>query len=198
MRRRMMHGKIHRARVTDADLNYVGSISIDPIVMKAADIVPDEQVSVYNLNNGARLETYAIEGSDGQICLNGAAARLAEVGDLVIIVTYVDLDEAEIASHQTSVVVVDEDNRPLDPDLRDPTVLPDDGLTVSLLPFGELDVRGTLLEDLGERGPKGVHVRACPHGRHHRRHPACRCAAGRRLRATGGRSAETRDRPATA
>jgi aspartate 1-decarboxylase len=115
VRRRMMHGKIHRAQVTDADLNYVGSISIDPILMKAADIVPDEQVSVYNLNNGARLETYAIEGNDGQICLNGAAARLAQVGDLVIIVTYVDLDEVEIASHQTSVVVVDEDNRPLDP-----------------------------------------------------------------------------------
>jgi aspartate 1-decarboxylase len=115
VRRRMMHGKIHRARVTDADLNYVGSISIDPILMKAADIIPDEQVSVYNLNNGSRLETYAIEGNDGEICLNGAAARLAQVGDLVIIVTYVDLDEAEIASHQTSVVVVDEDNRPLDP-----------------------------------------------------------------------------------
>jgi aspartate 1-decarboxylase len=115
VRRRMMHGKIHRARVTDADLNYVGSISIDPILMKAADIVPDEQVSVYNLNNGSRLETYAIEGNDGEICLNGAAARLAQVGDLVIIVTYVDLDEAEIAAHQTSVVVVDEDNRPLDP-----------------------------------------------------------------------------------
>ena len=63
VRRRMMNGKIHRARVTDADLNYVGSISIDPILMKAADIVPNEQVSVYNLNNGARLETYAIEGT---------------------------------------------------------------------------------------------------------------------------------------
>lgn len=115
VRRRMMHGKIHRARVTDADLNYVGSISIDPILMKAADIVPDEQVSVYNLNNGSRLETYAIEGNDGQICLNGAAARLAQVGDLVIVVTYVDLDEAEIALHQTSVIVVDEDNRPIEP-----------------------------------------------------------------------------------
>ena len=74
MRRRMMNGKIHRARVTDADLNYVGSISIDPILMKAADIVANEQVSVYNLNNGSRLETYAIEGNDGEICLNGAAA----------------------------------------------------------------------------------------------------------------------------
>ena len=109
----MMNGKIHRARVTDADLNYVGSISIDPILMKAADIVPDEQVSVYNLNNGSRFETYAIEGTDGQICLNGAAARLAQVGDLVIIVTYVDLEDGELASHQPSVIVVDEDNHPV-------------------------------------------------------------------------------------
>ena len=114
MRRRMMNGKIHRARVTDADLNYVGSISIDPILMKAADIVPNEQVSVYNLNNGARFETYAIEGSDGQICLNGAAARLAQVGDLVIIVTYADVEDHELASHAPSVIVVDEDNHPVE------------------------------------------------------------------------------------
>ncbi len=112
MRRRMLNGKIHRARVTEADLNYVGSISIDPILMKAADIIPNEQVSVYNLMNGARFETYAIEGIDGQICLNGAAARLAQVGDLVIIVTYVDVDEHELATHQPIVVHVDEDNQP--------------------------------------------------------------------------------------
>ena len=114
MRRRMMNGKIHRARVTDADLNYVGSISIDPILMKAADIVVNEQVSVYNLNNGSRFETYAIEGNDGEICLNGAAARLAQVGDLVIIVTYVDLEDGELAGHQPSVIVVDEDNHPVE------------------------------------------------------------------------------------
>ncbi|HEX3981555.1 MAG TPA: aspartate 1-decarboxylase [Acidimicrobiales bacterium] len=114
MRRRMMNGKIHRARVTDADLNYVGSISIDPILMKAADIVPNEQVAVYNLMNGSRLETYAIEGNEGQICLNGAAARLAQVGDLVIIVTYVDMEDADIDRHRPSVIVVDEDNRPLE------------------------------------------------------------------------------------
>ena len=93
----------------------MGSISIDPILMKAADIVPNEQVSVYNLMNGSRLETYAIEGTDGQICLNGAAARLAQVGDLVIIVTYVDLEDAELDRHQPTVIVVDEDNRPLEP-----------------------------------------------------------------------------------
>jgi aspartate 1-decarboxylase len=111
----MLNGKIHRARVTDADLNYVGSISIDPILMKAADIIPNEQVSVYNLMNGARFETYAIEGSEGQICLNGAAARLAQVGDRVIIVTYVDVEDTEVPAHRPTVVVVDEDNRVADP-----------------------------------------------------------------------------------
>ena len=114
MRRRMLNGKIHRARVTGADLNYVGSISIDPLLMKAADIVPDEQVAVFNLMNGARFETYAIEGDGGQICLNGAAARLAQVGDLVIILTYVDVDEAALGDHQPRVVIVDEENRPVD------------------------------------------------------------------------------------
>jgi aspartate 1-decarboxylase len=113
VRRRMMNGKIHRARVTDADLNYVGSISIDPVLMKSADIVPNEQVSVYNIMNGARFETYAIEGTDGQICLNGAAARLAQVGDLVIIVTFADLEDGEFAGHEPSIVVVDEENRPV-------------------------------------------------------------------------------------
>jgi aspartate 1-decarboxylase len=115
VRRKMLNGKIHRARVTDADLNYVGSVSIDPLLLKAADIVPNEQVSVLNLMNGARFETYAIEGAEGEICLNGAAARLAQVGDLVIILTYVDLDDREVAGHEPSVVVVDEENRPVDP-----------------------------------------------------------------------------------
>jgi aspartate 1-decarboxylase len=110
----MMNGKIHRARVTDADLNYVGSISIDPNLLKAADIVPNEQVAVYNLMNGARFETYAIEGTEGQICLNGAAARLAEVGDLVIIVTFADVEDDELGGHEPSIVVVDEENRPVD------------------------------------------------------------------------------------
>jgi aspartate 1-decarboxylase len=117
MRRRMMNAKIHRARVTDADLDYVGSISIDPILMKSADILPNEQVSVYNLMNGARFETYAIEGTEeGQVCLNGAAARLAQVGDLVIIVTFVDLDQHELAGHEPRVVMVDADNHPVELD----------------------------------------------------------------------------------
>jgi aspartate 1-decarboxylase len=122
----MLNGKIHRARVTDADLNYVGSISIDPLLLKAADIIPNEQVSVLNLMNGARFETYAIEGAEGQICLNGAAARLAQVGDLVIILTYVDVDDTDLADHRPRVVIVDEDNHPVEqlcpaPDDRQPT-----------------------------------------------------------------------------
>jgi aspartate 1-decarboxylase len=114
MRRRMMNGKIHRARVTGADLDYIGSISIDPLLLKAADILPNEQVAVYNLMNGARFETYAIEGSEGEICLNGAAARLAQVGDRVIIVTFADVEDSELAAHVPCVVVVDEHNRPVD------------------------------------------------------------------------------------
>jgi aspartate 1-decarboxylase len=110
----MLNGKIHRARVTDANLNYVGSISIDPLLLKAADILPNEQVSVLNLMNGARFETYAIEGSEGQICLNGAAARLAQVDDLVIILTYVDVDDDKLAAHEPRVVFVDEENRSVD------------------------------------------------------------------------------------
>ncbi len=114
MRRKMLNGKIHRARVTDADLNYVGSISIDPLLLKEADILVNEQVTVLNLMNGARFETYAIEGAEGEICLNGAAARLAQIGDLVIVLTYVDLDEDERAGHEPKVVFVDEENRPVD------------------------------------------------------------------------------------
>ncbi len=113
MRRRMMNGKIHRARVTGADLNYIGSISIDPMLMKLADLVENEQVAVYNIMNGARFETYAIEGDEGEICLNGAAARLAQVDDLVIIVSFVDVEEHERDTHQPRVVTVDDRNRPL-------------------------------------------------------------------------------------
>jgi aspartate 1-decarboxylase len=114
VRRRMLNGKIHRARVTDADLNYVGSVSLDPVLLKAADILPFEQVTVLNLMNGARIETYAIEGTEGQVCLNGAAARMAEVGDRVIVLSYVDLDDTELSDHQPAIVIVDEDNRVVD------------------------------------------------------------------------------------
>jgi aspartate 1-decarboxylase len=114
MRRKMLNGKIHRARVTDANLNYVGSISVDPVLLKAADIIPNEQVSVLNLMNGARFETYAIEGDQGEVCLNGAAARLAQVDDLVIILTYIDVEDAEVAGHEPSVVIVDDTNRQIE------------------------------------------------------------------------------------
>ena len=117
MRRRMLKSKIHRATVTEADLNYVGSISLDPALLDAADILEHEQVAVLDIDNGARFETYAIEGSEeGQICLNGAAARLAQVGDLVIIVTFADLEEHELAGHEPRVVVVDVDNHPVEYD----------------------------------------------------------------------------------
>jgi aspartate 1-decarboxylase len=112
----MLNGKIHRARVTGADLNYVGSISLDPLLLKAADMLPFEQVTVLNLMNGARIETYAIEGTEGQVCLNGAAARMAEVGDLVIILSYVELEDSELADHRPAIVFVDEENRAADPE----------------------------------------------------------------------------------
>ena len=114
MRHRMMNAKIHRARVTEADLDYVGSISIDGALLERAGIHAHEQVAVYNLNNGERFETYAIAGTPGQICLNGAAARLAHPGDRVIIVTFVDVEAEELAEHQPTVVVVDDDNRPIE------------------------------------------------------------------------------------
>jgi len=113
MLRTMCKGKIHRATVTQADLNYVGSITIDQDLLDAADIYPYEQVQVVNINNGARLETYTIPGARGSgvICLNGAAARLNAVGDLVIIISYAQCNEEEIRSLQPHVVFVDENNR---------------------------------------------------------------------------------------
>jgi aspartate 1-decarboxylase len=108
----MCKGKIHRATVTQADLNYVGSITIDQDLLDAANIYPYEQVQVVNINNGARLETYTIPGARGSgvICLNGAAARMNAVGDLVIIISYAQCNEEEIRSLQPHVVFVDENN----------------------------------------------------------------------------------------
>jgi aspartate 1-decarboxylase len=111
MRRRMMKSKIHRATVTGADLNYVGSISLDPELMALADILEYEQVSVLDIDNGARLETYAIVGEPGQVCLNGAAARLVHTGDRVIIITYADYEQAELTGFVPKVVHVDAANR---------------------------------------------------------------------------------------
>ena len=96
MRRRMMKSKIHRATVTDANLDYVGSISLDPELMRLADIFEWEQVAVLDIDNGARFETYAIVGGPGEVCLNGAAARLVHRGDKVIVITYADYEAAEL------------------------------------------------------------------------------------------------------
>ena len=110
--RTMLKSKIHRATVTDANIDYEGSISIDTKLMEAANIVPYEQVQVLNISNGARFTTYAIEGerNSGEICLNGAAARLAVKGDLVIILTYITVPEEDIEHYRPTVVHVDKDN----------------------------------------------------------------------------------------
>ena len=114
MQRTMLKSKIHRATVTDANVDYVGSITIDSDLMKAADILPYEKVHVVDIDNGARLETYAIEGPSGSgaIEMNGAAARLVAKGDLIIIMSYAQVDEAESRKLRPTVVLVDERNRP--------------------------------------------------------------------------------------
>jgi aspartate 1-decarboxylase len=108
--RTMLKGKIHRAHVTDANINYEGSITIDRKLMEAADILPYEQVDVVNVNNGARFTTYAIVGEQGEICINGAAARLAAKGDIVIILSYSQLTEEEAHHHSPRLVYVDANN----------------------------------------------------------------------------------------
>lgn len=114
MLRRMLKSKIHRASVTEADLHYEGSVTIDIDLMRAADIAEYEQVDIYNISNGSRFTTYAIKGESGSgvICLNGAAARLVAVGDLVIIASYADYSEAEVADHEPIVITVTPGNRP--------------------------------------------------------------------------------------
>ena len=114
MRRRMLKSKVHRATVTDANLNYVGSISLDTELMRRADILAWEQVAVLDIDNGARFETYAIPGAPGQVCLNGAAARLVQPGDKVIVITYADYEDAELDGFSPAIVHVDGRNRPLD------------------------------------------------------------------------------------
>ena len=107
----MLKSKIHRATVTDANLNYEGSITIDRNLMKAADILPYEQVHVVDVNNGSRLVTYAIEGESGEICLNGAAARLVHKGDVVIILSYTNVMETELQDFHPTLVYVDSKNQ---------------------------------------------------------------------------------------
>lgn len=112
MQRTFLRAKIHRATLTGADIDYEGSISIDPELMRLARIAPFEQVDVYNIDNGERLTTYAIPGEPGQIRLNGAAARKGEAGHKVIIAAYAQLAEAEIEAHKPYIVLLDEGNRP--------------------------------------------------------------------------------------
>lgn len=113
MFRTMCKSKIHRATVTDANLNYVGSITIDKELMEKADILPYEKVQVVNNNNGARLETYVIAGERGRgdVCLNGAAARLVQPGDKIIILSYAQYSSEELQDFMPKVVFVDEENR---------------------------------------------------------------------------------------
>ncbi|MDO9443931.1 MAG: aspartate 1-decarboxylase [Dehalococcoidia bacterium] len=114
--RTMLRGKIHRATVTEANVDYVGSLTVDNDLLRAADILPYEQVLVVNLRNGARLETYAIEGEAGSgvICANGAAAHLIHPGDLVIVMSYHLVDDREAAEVEPQVVFVDPANRIVD------------------------------------------------------------------------------------
>jgi aspartate 1-decarboxylase len=109
----MMTGKIHRATVTDANLNYVGSITIDETLIKATGILPNQKVQIVNNNNGARFETYVIAGEagSGTICLNGAASRLAQPGDVIIIIAYGLMDQKEAVEHKPKVVVLSGENK---------------------------------------------------------------------------------------
>lgn len=113
MFRNMMNGKIHRATVTEANLNYVGSITIDEDILDAVGMIANEKVQIVNNNNGARLETYIIPGERGSgvICLNGAAARLVQKGDIVIIISYALIAEEKVAAHKPKVAIMDEANR---------------------------------------------------------------------------------------
>ena len=115
MLRRFLRTKIHRATVTQTELDYVGSLTIDPALMELAGMLPHEQVDIYNITRGTRFTTYLITGErdKGEMCVNGAAAHLAEVGDKIIIVAYCDLAEHEIEGHQPVVIVVDDANRPV-------------------------------------------------------------------------------------
>ena len=130
MYRTMLKSKIHRATVTQADLHYVGSVTIDEDLMDAADLLPGEQVAIVDINNGARLETYTIAGprGSGVIGINGAAARLVHEGDLVIIISYCTLTDAEARQARPKVVFVDANNSMIGPGDDPAEPLPDAGL----------------------------------------------------------------------
>ncbi|MGN1402461.1 MAG: aspartate 1-decarboxylase [Bacillus sp. (in: firmicutes)] len=113
MYRTMMKGKIHRATVTEANLNYVGSITIDQDILDAVDMLPNEKVAIVNNNNGARFETYIIAGDRGSgvICLNGAAARLVQPDDIVIIISYALVAEEQVKAHRPRIAIMGEGNK---------------------------------------------------------------------------------------
>ncbi len=113
MQRTLLKSKIHRATVTEANLDYQGSVTIDPLLMEAADLLHFERVEIYNVTNGERFATYAIPGrrGAGEICLNGAAAHKVRIGDLVIIASYAGYEAEEVRGHQPALVFVDERNR---------------------------------------------------------------------------------------
>ena len=113
MYREMMNAKIHRAQVTEAALNYVGSITIDADILDAVGMLPNEKVQVVNNNNGARFETYIIPGKRGSgvICVNGAAARLVQKGDIVIIISYAYVEQEKLSEHKPTVAIMDEGNK---------------------------------------------------------------------------------------
>jgi aspartate 1-decarboxylase len=138
-RRTMMTAKIHRATVTEADLHYVGSVTVDSDLLDAADLLAGERVDIVDVTNGARLSTYVIPGEPGagQICINGAAAHLVHPGDVVILIAYGSLDDAEARTFRPRVVFVDADNRIVDAS-SDPGQLPEVGLTMhgGLAPSG--------------------------------------------------------------
>lgn len=172
MQRTMLKSKIHRATVTDANLHYVGSVTVDEDLMRAADLLPGEQVAIVDVTNGARLETYVITGQAGSgvIGINGAAAHLVSPGDLVILISYGVMDDAEARTYQPRVVFVDDANRVLDRG-TDPTHVPDAAPTTSLLRPGA--------DAQGARPP--------------RRHGA---AAGPAMTTVGGWGAEPEEPPA--
>ena len=122
MHRIMMKSKIHRATITGADLNYVGSITLDPRLMELADLMEHEQVHVLDIDSGLRFETYVIRGGPGDVIINGAAARLVHTGDKVIVISYAHDGVAELEAYEPLVVHVDEQNQPSVqsvPDMRD-------------------------------------------------------------------------------
>ena len=121
MRRTLFKSKIHRATVTHADLEYEGSIALDADLMRAADILPYEKVAIWNVTRGSRLETYALEGAAGSgiVCINGAAAHHNQPGDLVIVATFAEMDEAEARAHRPTVVLVDGKNRVKDANAKE-------------------------------------------------------------------------------